>query len=198
MNKKKILLSNEARNQGSAGSRFLIAIFIIIFGVIFRIFLNEKVGIPNFEAVTTLSLVSGSFLGGIFAPVIPLSIMFLSDIYFGNTPIYLFTWSAFILIGIFGLILKRNSKFYSFKITSLGIFSVLFFYLWTNFGWWLISGMYPMNFQGLIKCYIAALPFLRNQIGSVLIFAPLFSLIFSFIFNKLFQRETKNIATASI
>jgi len=175
--------------------KILSAVFIVIFGVIFRILLNEKVGIPNFEAVTAISLVSGSFLGGIFAPVIPLLIMFLSDIYFGNTSIYLFTWSAFILIGIFGLILKRNSKFYSLKITGLGILSVLFFYLWTNFGWWLVSGMYPMNFQGLIRCYIAALPFLRNQIGSVLIFAPSFSLIFFFILNKftkkLIQAETK-------
>lgn len=171
--------------------KILFAIFVIIFGVVFRFFLNKAVGIPNFEAVTAISLVSGSFLGGIFAPIIPLSMIFLSDIYFGNTSVYLFTWSAFILIGIFGIFFKRNSKYYFLKISGGGILSVLFFYLWTNFGWWLTFGAYPMNFQGLISSYIAGLPFLENQLASVLIFTPLFSLIFSFAFDKLFEKETK-------
>jgi len=175
MNKKKILL----------------AIFIICIGVFLRIFLNEVIRIPNFEAVTSLSLVSGSFLGGIFAPIIPLLIIFLSDIYFGNTAVYLFTWSAFILIGIFGTFFKRNSKYYFLKISGGGILSVLFFYLWTNFGWWLTFGMYPMNFQGLIACYIAGLPFLKNQLASVLIFVPVFVTLFSLIFDKLLVKVIK-------
>ncbi len=174
-------------------NKFFFVISIIIFGVIFRIFLNEKIGIPNFEAVTALSLVSGSFLGGIFAPIIPLSIMFFSDIHFGNTLVYLFTWSAFILAGVFGTFLKKSSKYYFLKITGVGVFSVLFFYLWTNFGWWLVSGMYPMNFQGLIQSYIAGLLFLKNQLASVLIFTPIFGLMFSQIFDKIFKKETKKV-----
>jgi len=173
--------------------RIILAIFIILFAVLFRIFLNEKFGIPNLEAVTALSLLSGSFLGGIYAALIPLLIIFLSDLYFGNTLIYLFTWSAFILIGISGTLIKRNSKYYLFKMTGLGIFSILFFYLYTNFGWWLISGMYPMDLQGLIQCYIAGLPFLKNQLFSVLIFVPSFALIFSWAFDysRQYQSESK-------
>lgn len=174
------------------------AILIIFLGVVLRIFLNEVVKIPNFEAVTALSLISGSFIGGILAPIIPILIMFISDIYFGNNSVFLFTWSAFILIGIFGTFFKKNTKHYSLKISGGGIISVLFFYLWTNFGWWLVSGMYPMNFRGLITSYIAAIPFLKNQLASVLVFTPTFSLIFSLIFNRFLQKETKNIATASI
>jgi hypothetical protein len=172
-------------------NKFFLAILIIFLGVLSRILLNEVMGIPNFEMVTSFSLVSGSFLGGVFAPLIPILIIFLSDIYFGNSIIYLFTWSAFVLIGIFGVIFKRNSKYYFLKITGGGILSVLFFYLWTNFGWWLTSGMYPMNSQGLITCYLAAIPFLKNQVISVLVFAPIFSLIFSLIFNKFFVKKTK-------
>ncbi|MDO8265276.1 MAG: hypothetical protein Q7T34_02820, partial [Candidatus Parcubacteria bacterium] len=83
-----------------------------------------------------------------------------------------------------GTIIKRNSKHYSLKMTGLGIVSVLFFYLYTNFGWWLTSGMYPMNLNGLIMSYIAGIPFVRNQLVSVAIFVPVFVPIFSFIFNK--------------
>ena len=164
--------------------KIIFSIFVIVFGVAFRIFLNEVISIPNFEAVTALSLISGSFLGGFFAPIIPLLIIFLSDIYFGNTSVYLFTWSAFVLIGIFGILFKRNQKHYLFKITAGGIFSVLFFYLWTNFGWWLTFGMYPMDLQGLFQCYLAGLPFLKNQLLSVLIFTPSFVVLFYWVFDK--------------
>ena len=164
-------------------------ILIVLLGTFLRIFLNEKVAIPNFEAVTSLSLLSGSFLGGIFGAISSLLMVFFSDLYFGNTQIYLFTWSAFILIGVSGSLIKNNSKHYILKITGLGVSSVLFFYLWTNFGWWLISGMYEMNFLGLIKCYIAGLSFLRNQMTSVLIFTPAFGLIFSFFSSKVFSKQ---------
>lgn len=171
--------------------KIIIATIIVLFGVFLRIFLNEKLAIPNFEAVTSLSLLAGSFLGGIFGAVTSLLIVFFSDIYFGNTQIYLFTWSAFLLIGIFGSLIKNNSKKYIFKITGLGLVSVLFFYLWTNFGWWLVSGMYEMSFFGLIRCYVAGLAFLRNQIVSVLIFVPAFGQVFSLLSSKLFYGRSQ-------
>ncbi len=182
--------------------KIIIAIFIILLGVVFRIFLNKVIGIPNFEAVTALSLVSGSFLGGFFAVLIPLFMIFLSDFYFGNTSVYFFTWSAFVLIGAFGILFKprhhnfgsedkRKSKYYFLKITGGGIVSVLFFYLWTNFGWWLTSGMYSMNFQGLLASYIAGLAFLKNQLLSVLIFTPVFAVLFFWIFDKILITNTK-------
>ncbi|XOB41003.1 MAG: DUF6580 family putative transport protein [Candidatus Nealsonbacteria bacterium] len=170
-----------------------LAALVIFFGVVFRIFLNEQFHIPNFEAVTALSLLSGVFFRGFYSILIPLNIMFFSDFYFGNSVIYLFTWSAFALIGIFGNILKRNSKHLHLKSTGLGILSVLFFYIWTNFGWWLTSNMYSMDLGGLIECYLMAIPFLKNQLLSVLLFVPGFSLIFSraFIFLKKYGKELK-------
>jgi len=160
-----------------AKRKIILAIFIIFFGITFRIFLNEVVGIPNFEAVTALSLVAGSFLGGIFTLVVPVSIIALSDIYFGNTSILIFTWSAFAIIGIFGWFLRKRKKFdYRFigVMTGMGIISSLFFYLYTNFGWWLLSGMYPPAWQGLVQCYLMGLPFLKTNLLGNLFFVPAF------------------------
>jgi len=173
--------------------RFFLAFLVIIFSVGFRIFLNEQFHIPNFEAVTAVALLSGIFFKGIYSALIPLSVVFFSDLYFGNSQVYLFTWSAFILIGLFGNILNRNSKDYIFKVMGSGILSVIFFYIWTNFGWWLTSHMYPMSFQGLAQCYVMAIPFLKNQLLSVLLFIPIFDLLFSWIFNyfKAYQAELK-------
>ena len=171
--------------------KIIIVILIALLGASLRIFLNEKVAIPNFEAVTSLSLLAGSFLGGVFGSITSLLMIFISDIYLGNTQIYLFTWSAFLLIGIFGSLVKNNSRHHVLKTAGMGVASVLFFYLWTNFGWWLISGTYEMSFFGLIKCYIAGLAFLRNQMISVLIFVPVFSPMFSFFFQKVFYRKSE-------
>jgi hypothetical protein len=40
----------------------------------------------------------------------------------------------------------------------------LIFFAVTNFAVWAFNGMYPMNFQGLTQCYIAALPFLDKTV----------------------------------
>lgn len=164
--------------------KIILASLFIVLGIILRIFLNKKVLLPNFEVITTISLLSGSFLGGLFGALVPISMVFVSDLYFGNTPIFIFTWTAFMIIGIFGSLIKRYSKDYFLKIIGGGVASVIFFYLYTNFGWWLISKMYPMTIFGLLKCYIAGLPFLRNQIISLLIFIPLFLPFFSFLCDK--------------
>jgi Family of unknown function (DUF6580) len=40
----------------------------------------------------------------------------------------------------------------------------LIFFAATNFAVWAFNGMYPMNFQGLLQCYAAALPFLDKTV----------------------------------
>ena len=75
----------------------------------------------------------------------------------------------------------------------MGILSVVFFYLFTNFGWWFTFEMYPLTLQGLIECYIAGLPFLKNQLFSSLIFVPAFALIFSLVENRELVAEGKRL-----
>lgn len=44
----------------------------------------------------------------------------------------------------------------------LSISATLFFWLWSNLGVWLTSGMYPRTMTGFIHCYVLALPFLYD------------------------------------
>ena len=55
------------------------------------------------------------------------------------------------------------------------VFSSLFFYIWTNFGVWCLShGMwYTFDIDGLVKCYVAGLSFLRNMFLGNLILCPM-------------------------
>jgi hypothetical protein len=50
--------------------------------------------------------------------------------------------------------------------------SVLFFVL-TNLGVWLFSGMYPRTAEGLVACYAAAVPFFQNTLAGDLFFSAL-------------------------
>ena len=173
---------------------------LIIIGVVGRFVLVSYIGIPNLEIITVLALISGIYLGGVYAVAVPLSIIFLSDLVIGNTYIFIFTWTAFAAIGLFGCFFKKKTchscedgnpvkaenwklekKYNQRKDYELGtknsivlaLLSSIFFYLCTNFGWWLMSGMYEYSLSGLARCYWMAIPFFRNNLVGNLIFVPM-------------------------
>ncbi len=165
--------------------KVILAIILIIAGVIGRFILVSYVGIPNLEIITALALIAGIYLGGIYAIIIPLSIIFFSDLIIGNNYIFIFTWTAFAFIGLFGVLYRKFPvSSFQFPVSKtnftkriieamgLGIGSSIFFYLYTNFGWFLMSGMYEYSLSGLIRCYWMAIPFFRNNLLGNLIFVP--------------------------
>ncbi len=132
---------------------------------------------PNVELVTLATFFAALYLGKKFAIIVPLFILILSDVILGNTSIFLFTWSAYFVIGLASSVVQRFVGSIASKIISStigGVLATCWFYVWTNFGVWLLDswGMYPHDFSGLIKCYINGLPFLRNQLVGNLIFLP--------------------------
>ncbi|MDD5738349.1 MAG: hypothetical protein PHY72_00255 [Candidatus Pacebacteria bacterium] len=156
--------------------KILSAIVLIALGVGGRIFFVNYIGIPNLEVVSSFALLSGFYLGGVFSFIVPLAIIFLSDLFIGNNAILLFTWSAFGIIGLMGIALRKKAT----KLTRLllwsggaGVVASCFFFLYTNFGWWVLSGMYPHTWGGLFACYVNALLFFRNNLLGNLVLVPL-------------------------
>lgn len=148
------------------------AFFLIIIGIGERVIFDLG---PNIELVTLSSLLASCYLGFPYAVIVPLAIMSISDILIGNTMIFIFTWSAYIFIGLAGLLLRRfqNSGFRLPLLTLPAAFtSSLFFYLWTNFGVWL-QGWYPPTLQGLITSYVMGLPFFKLNLWGNLLLVPL-------------------------
>ncbi|MDP3964528.1 MAG: hypothetical protein Q8Q20_02630 [bacterium] len=149
--------------------RFIIALFLVGFGIISRTVFDIA---PNVEFVTLLSLLAGAYLGGFWAVLVPLGIMFGSDMIIGNTNIFLFTWSAFLLGASAGLLLRKlrlNNKIVLAAFGAGMAFSI-FFYLYTNFGVWLITPFYEKNLGGLLYSYYLGLPFLKlNLIGNMIV-----------------------------
>jgi hypothetical protein len=158
-------------------------LFVILFVLAFLERTVFNLG-PNFEIITAALILSSFYLGSKKAFLLTFLILVTTDSIIGNTSIFIFTWSGFLIpVLIIGKLLKENktNKFTNALFgTSLGIGSNLFFFLWTNFGVWLLDqwGMYPKTISGLIMSYLNGLPFLKYQLTSTLIFVPLGFILF--------------------
>ena len=176
--------------------RPLLAVLLISMGVMGRILLHDFLpALPRYSftlngitqpvfiadmffIVAAIALLSGLLLGGYYTLIVPLGILFLTDLYYGNTSIFLFTWSGFVLIGLLGYSAKKRVPLTLrsvFPVMGLGIGTVLLYDLWTNFGCWLM--WYPATLNGLLTCYILALPFTVWHLLSTLLVLPLFYLV---------------------
>ncbi len=141
---------------------------------------------PNIELISSLIVFSAVFYQRAWLRfVAPISVVVISDLMIGNSTIFLYTWSAFIIGWGMTLLLRRikqknnDSAILSpIEFVASGIVNVLFFYLWTNLGVVLVSGMYPLSIFGLAQSYINALPFLVNQLLSVVIGGVAFYLLY--------------------
>ena len=129
---------------------------------------------PNFTSLLALSFYVPAVLGIRFLPALIIS-FFITDLIIGFHGVTLFTWGSVILIGYM-------SKFFTKNITrrfSGALLGAFIFYVVTNFGVWSLGG-YGYNIEGLISCYILALPFF----GYTLVSTILFSAIIEFILER--------------
>ena len=153
---------------------------LITVGIVGRLALEAY---PNIETLTAVSIIAGALLGPYLGLVVALFSVVGSDMVIGNTNILLYTWSAWTVIGISSALLKRHSRsrvmvwMDSLKFTGFGVVTTFFFFLWTNFGVWHLSGMYPHTLDGLMLSYFNGLPFLRNQLLGNLLIVPLLSVV---------------------
>lgn len=91
--------------------------------------------------------------------------MFLGDLYFGLHSYMIWTYGSLAIISLL--------RFHYF---INGVLGSVIFYALTNFGVW-TSGYYGYTFEGLIACYIAAIPFFTNTIISTVFFILVFNLL---------------------
>lgn len=141
---------------------------------------------PNIEFLTVTSLLAAVYLPKKYAFFVPLAAVGLSDMILKNTSIFIFTWSAWIIIGLSGLLLKKIIKRYKKTVitaTGWSLITAIFFFLWTNFGVW-YQGWCPPGASGLIQCYVDGLTFLKMNIFGGVLFVPIGFTIAEFLTAK--------------
>lgn len=127
---------------------------------------------PNFTSLIALSFYIPILFGIKFLPILIMSFI-LTDLIIGFHGVTLFTWGTIILIGLMAKFFVSNIKM---RIAG-ALLGACLFYLITNFGVWSL-GSYGYNLEGLISCYVLAIPFFGNSLIGTLIFSSLIELIY--------------------
>jgi len=129
---------------------------------------------PNFTPIGAMALFGGAYLGRRpLAFAAPLAALLLSDLvlgfYHGMATVY-FSVALIVMIGMVAL-----SRVSPIRVGLAALASSVLFFVLTNFGMWLFSGIYPVTQAGLVACYVAAIPFFQNTVlGDMLFTALLF------------------------
>jgi hypothetical protein len=133
---------------------------------------------PNVAAIAAIALVGGLYLDRRIAVLIPLGAMIISDVVIGFHGLTAYVYCGFLLTGMIGVMFRSVPRLAGLAAGS--VCASVLFYIITNAGVWLTGdgSLYPRTFEGLIACYIAALPFFRNSIAGDLVYTGLLAVIF--------------------
>ena len=126
----------------------------------------------NFSPIDAMALFSGAYLqrrGLAFAA--PFGALLLSDAVLGFYPGMEFVYASVAAIVLIGWTVASHKSPLRIGLGTIGG-SVLFFIV-TNFGVWLGSGMYAHTMAGLAACYGAAVPFFQNTVAGDLAYVAL-------------------------
>jgi hypothetical protein len=128
---------------------------------------------PNFSPIAAMALFAGAYMPRkLLAFVAPFGALILSDIAIGGFyPGMNFVYLSFALTVLIGWAVATRKTPLTIGVASVAG-SILFFIL-TNFGMWLFSGIYPVTQAGLIACYVAAIPFFQNTLAGDLFYTAL-------------------------
>lgn len=153
----------------------------------------------NFTGITAMAIFAGLLAKeNKFLFIAPLASLFLSDLILGFHNTMVFTYLGFAVIGLLNLQffsknlsevvnLKKSQQIFSMLGVSLS--GSLVFFVISNFGVWFSTAMYAKNVAGLVQCFVAALPFLQNQ----MLGDAFYSLCFLALFNLFSVKQVSQV-----
>lgn len=150
---------------------------------------------PNFAPIGAMALFGGAYLDKKTAFALPLFAMILSDFFIGfdSFSSRLIVYFSFFLISLIGLWLRSHRSAGNILLASLG--ASLVFFVITNFGVWVFGTLYPKTIDGLVACFLAAIPFFRNTMAADLFYSGIFFGGFELIKN--FSQDKKLVMLKS-
>jgi len=172
------------------GRVLLFTIILIVIATACKFFFGPSLTWSGFSPVIAIALFSGMMIkdkSKLF--ILPLIAVLASDLaiqglhalgYFPYAGFYKGQWlnySFLLLATLIGVAVKGRS----YTGLLLGaIAAPTVFFLVSNFSVWASSaGFYTKDFQGLMTCYTAALPFYKNALMATLLFVPVIMFVYT-------------------
>ena len=159
----------------------LTSLVLILLGTLCRVVEHP----PNAVALGAVALFAGAKLPRRWAWIVPIAAMLLSDLYLdwnSGRPMFTFsrltiygTYAAITLLG--GVARRAKGRTAPIALAGLSMTGSGLFFVTTNFAEWIAGPLrlYPITWDGLVACYVAAIPFVQNTIiadlaGTALLF----------------------------
>ena len=149
------------------GTNFILFLSMFVFILVFRYIPHP----PNFTPVLALTLYTSIYFGLRSSPFVILAFAF-SDYFLGFHQLLIFTWGSLAIISVIGMFGKNFLS----RLALLFLSSIIFF-MCSNFGVWVFSEFYTKDLEGLLQCYVLAIPFFTNTIISTIVFGMLFEIV---------------------
>jgi hypothetical protein len=182
--------------------RLPMLILMILFAGMWRLFVSSgHTSLGNFTPIGAMGLFGGFYFSDKWkAILIPLLTLWLTDLFLNYFVYYgywkwfyvgfYYTYGSFILTVFIGRFMTKATVK---NILFAGVSAALLHWIITDFGVWLDGRMYPKNIQGLITCYVMAIPYLKNMIISNLLFSAVLFGLFEFAQHKFVFLMPKHI-----
>jgi hypothetical protein len=127
---------------------------------------------PNFAPIAAIALFGGAYFTKRWAAfIVPLTAMFITDLFLGFHPTMWAVYLSFVLIVMIGVVMIKQKRITNIFFASIAS-SVVFFII-TNFGVWLSTPYYEKTSIGLAACFTAAIPFFHQTLLSDLLFVTI-------------------------
>ena len=149
------------------GTNLILFLSMFVFILVFRYIPHP----PNFTPVLALTLYTSIYFGLRSSPFVILAFAF-SDYFLGFHQLLIFTWGSLAIISVSGMF----GKSFLSRLALLFLSSIIFF-MCSNFGVWVFSEFYTKDLEGLLQCYVLAIPFFTNTIISTIVFGMLFEIV---------------------
>ena len=170
---------------------------LLIIGLIAIAAISRIIPHPvNFTPIIAIAMFGAAYLGQrLWMFLIPILAFWFSDIILNNT-VYVAYFegfsiahkgliSTFIALGAIVLVSIPLLKKVSIgRISGTGILGSVLFFIISNFAVWIGSPMYPISTEGLIACYVAAIPFFFNTLLGTLVYGGLMFGIYEWMNSK--------------
>ena len=131
---------------------------------------------PNFTPIVAVAIMSSCFFRNIYLSFAVIIVsMLLADVFVGFYNNMFFVYASLLLIAF--IFYKISKKINLKNLFFYGFAGSLIFFIISNFGVWALGSpgaygvAYEKSLNGLIECYILAIPFFGNTFMSTLIFA---------------------------
>jgi hypothetical protein len=139
--------------------RLYVLVLLIVAAALMRLIPHPA----NFVPITAIALFGGAYLlDRRMAYLLPLGALVLSDLWLGFHAQMWLVYACFMAVVWIGTRLQGHRGV--LPVAGATVASSVLFYLVTNLGVWALAGLYPHTLDGLLVCYVAAIPFFHNAL----------------------------------